>query len=79
VRPILIVPETKPKQLLPERGGEQRHQQAPGAFDLHGLDEAFDHGNRAVLTDGPKSRPDLFPLAPVLEGGGVKESAAFKA
>ena len=41
MRPMLVVPGGKPKQLLSERLGTERHQESSGTLDLYRLDEAF--------------------------------------
>ncbi len=64
---MLVVPDGKPKQLLPERFGTERHQESSGTLDLHRLDEAFHHGNATMLAHRPKPGADPFSTSPVLE------------
>ena len=68
MRSVLVVPDGVTGQFVPEGFFPHGHQkQSPRAFGFQRANESFDHGDAAVLTDGPESRLNTAMSAPGFE------------
>jgi hypothetical protein len=55
MRPMLVVPDDEPRQILPKQRGAQGDRDSSSRFDLDGLDEAFHHDDAAVPAHKPQT------------------------
>jgi hypothetical protein len=67
MRPPLVVPFHEASEPGPEIPAAQWQVKQSCVFVLQSTDEAFDHGNASVLTDGTEAGLDLFGFAPALK------------
>jgi len=61
-----VVPRNQFQELSPEDPSSQRDQRQPGKVLLERQDQAFGHGDAAMLTKGTEPRLDPLPAAPQL-------------
>ena len=71
VRAVAIVPGAPDREfMLQGPTAERDHDEPPRAFGFQRPNQALDHGDAAVLADGPESLPDPAASAPASEDPG---------
>ena len=78
VRPMLVVPVEMARQFSPHFIASQWNGDAARTLILECTDEAFDHSDAAILSDGTEAWPDSLALTPSFEAG-APELTAFVA